>query len=154
MQNVPVFRDSHIVPFRRSPPSAHYCTALALSPPRRRWRCSPIPNSPCLGELIFLRRGGRRRHKTTKRSFPNGRTRPSSKVRTNEERQTQTEQILSSLKSALPWEGLHCFKRAHQFGVGPSLPLLSSYAPFADCHSGGASAAAATAARGWRAVSF
>ena len=62
----------------------------------------------------------------------------------------------SNLKSALPWkprkEGLCYFSRAHQFEVGSLLSSLggpssssvltlpfSSYAPFHDCHSGGAS---------------
>ena len=71
----------------------------------------------------------------------------------NQRRGTQTVHA-SNLKSALsrePEEGVLCyFSRAHQFEVGsllsslglhpPQLTLpFSSYAPFHDCHSGGAS---------------
>ena len=122
--------------------------------PRRHWRCSSaLPIRPCLGELIFLeerRRGGRRRHKTTNGLCLMVENAAFEQGQKNHRRGTQTVHA-SNLKS---WEsreeGLCYFSRAHQFEVGsllsslglhpPQLTLpFSSYAPFHDCHSGGAS---------------
>ena len=136
--------------------AAHYCTALSL--PRRHWRCSSaLPIRPCLGELIFLEErrggGGRRRHKTTNGLCLMVESAAFEQGQKNQRGGTQTVHA-SNLKSALPWkpgeEGLCYFSRAHQFEVGSLLSSLglhpppltlpfSSYAPFHDCHSGGAS---------------
>ena len=143
--------------------AAHYCTALTPSLARP---LSPSAASemlpPCLGELIF--REERRRTTTAtqnnewtpKRSFPNGRTRPSSKVRTNEERERQTHTDRTNTCKfdlrppsgreggpALFQQSSSIWGRVWAFLPSLSLPF-SSYAPFADCHSGGASEA-----RGW-----
>ena len=127
--------------------------------PRRHWRCSSaLPIRPCMSGGINFPRGEEEEGddatatQNNEWSMPNGRKRGlrARSEEKNHRRGTQTVHA-SNLKSWEPGEEVLCyFSRAHQFEVGsllsslglhpPQLTLpFSSYAPFHDCHSGGAS---------------